>query len=374
MPQPYLRLPRGLPRLANPARFQAVFNRWPSPLLIAASLFVPAPEALAATPGISLAAFHAEISAAHGAVAACRASIAACRSQILPQDSDVLGENAIPGFHAGWQWMHDAMDEASKATPPDRIATMDAASANLDELAEETSGSTAAMPAGIALPAAHAVAARILARDEFRAGDGPSWLDRGIARLQDALTHLFLGMARVGARNSWLAPLIEWLCFGLSAAALLLFVRRSLSRAGLRLSLAGSSPAATQGSGRSAADWLRAADAAEAEGHGREAVHCLYWAAVMSLEARKAWRPNPTRTPREYLGLLQPDSGTQQALRSLTRRFEQTWYGAADPSSSDIQTARQDFAAVEASVLDRNPPGRFTGLTAAASTPAGTAG
>ncbi len=107
----------------------------------------------------------------------------------------------------------------------------------LDEMAAQTA--EAGEPSGEAagFQRARAAANSVLARDEFRAAEGPGWLDRQVARLEDWLGRLFMGMEGVGARNPWLAPLIEWRCFALAAAGLVFFVRRSLARQSLRIAL-----------------------------------------------------------------------------------------------------------------------------------------
>lgn len=202
-----------------------------------------------------------------------------------------------------------------------------------------------ANPASFA--AARVVANRVLAREEFRAEAEPSWLDRGIAWAEGWLFALLQGMGDVGAHNPWIAPVLEWLCFGLAAAALLVFVHRSLRRQAVRLSFAGarSLPSKT---GLQGTDWTGEAARYEAEGRWREALHCLYWAAIALLEARKAWRPNATRTPREYIRLLRPGSETQRLLSALTRRFERTWYGSEQATAESLQATRREFAALTA--------------------------
>lgn len=315
-------------------------------------------RASAAPTELPLSAFRAQISVAERLVSACADKPAACNAESLPAGAQVRGENGVPGFHADWQWMRDVLDKAAKASPTERAALMRAADAHLAEMSAQTSAaagtSAAARTSAVAanLPAAHAAVARVLAGDEFLADAGPTWLDRQLARLQNWFLRIFSGMGWVGARNPWIAPLIEWTFFGLACAGLLFFVRRSLARQALRISLAGPalahSPAAL-----SSADWLRRAAEAKAAGKARETMHCLYWAAIASLEARKAWSPNPTRTPREYVRLLRPGSGTQHALRDLTRRFERSWYGSAEPTAAEIQSAKQDLETIQTSPLPR---------------------
>jgi hypothetical protein len=97
-----------------------------------------------------------------------------------------------------------------------------------------------------------------------------------------------------------------------------------------------------------AEDWAKgAAEHAEA-GEWREAVHCLYWAAIVLLESRRAWRHNPTRTPREYVRLLQPGSAQQMGLRKLTQIFERVWYGLRDAGAGEYAEARALYERLEA--------------------------
>ena len=56
-------------------------------------------------------------------------------------------------------------------------------------------------------------------------------------------------------------------------------------------------------------------------------MHLTYWCAVSFLEAEGAWRPDRTRTPREYLRLLPPATNHGAMLAALTKRCELVWYG-----------------------------------------------
>ena len=74
-------------------------------------------------------------------------------------------------------------------------------------------------------------------------------------------------------------------------------------------------------------EWLEQGQKLGGEGRWREAIHHVYWAAISCLESRRFWPADRTRTPREYLGLLQGNPETRADLSSLTRSFEHTWYG-----------------------------------------------
>ncbi|MGI4829084.1 MAG: DUF4129 domain-containing protein [Janthinobacterium lividum] len=328
---------------------------------------------LAEQPGVSLATFHQQVGAAEQVVAGCGAAADACNADALPTALETV--NREPGeaaFLANWQWLGEAIEGAKTSSIADRNRTMGAAQRHLAEWMAEAGPAVAGGPAAGGGSAgadkftqARATAHGVLARSEFRAADGPSWLDRQVARLQDWFSRLFLGMMGLGSRNAWLAPLVEWSCFLLAAGGLLFFVRRSLDRQALRIAL-GEGAAMAQRTDRDAADWARLAEERAAAGEWREAIHCLYWAAIASLEARRAWRFNPTRTPREYLRLLRPGTEAERGLRVLTQTFERVWYGQAGADESEFRAAQAGFAALQQADLKRGDQG-----TTAAVVPAG---
>ena len=310
------------------------------------------PRAGAEPPTVPLATFQAQVTAAQRLVSACAGTAPACDPASLPAEERVAATAGHPAFRADWDWLRTALDAATHASASNRAASMHAAQDHLAELLAETG--PLAPPSGSAVFAhIHAAAANVLARPEFQADAGPSWWDRQIARLQDAILSLFVGLDRVGARNPWLAPLIEWSCFLLAAGGLLFFIRRTLARQSLRLAL-GEGAAAARRSDLDTIQWARLAEEHARAREWREAIHCLYWAAIVSLESRRAWRPNPTRTPREYPRLLPPGSEAQRALRALTRGFEVAWYGHGASSEADFRAAEQSLAAIRAA--DLKPP------------------
>ncbi len=104
---------------------------------------------------------------------------------------------------------------------------------------------------------------------------------------------------------------------------------------------------------REATDWAKQAEEFADDGEWREAVHCLYWAAIVSLESRRAWRHNPTRTPREYVRLLKPGSAQQKGLRELTRMFERVWYGLREARAEEYAEARGLYEALASGGVER---------------------
>ena len=280
----------------------------------------------------------------------------------MPPDGSARAANGAV-FRVNWQWLRDTLSDAKGASPTERASQMRAAADHLAELAAE-SGTTAQAGGEPDFAQSRRAANAILARAEFQSDTGPSWLDRQIARLQDWLQRLLMGLNRVGERNPWLAPLIEWSCFLLAAGGLTYFIRRSLARQALRIAL-GEGAAPAQSDGRDATDWAQLADGQAAAGDWREAIHSLYWAAITALENRRAWRPNPTRTPREYLGLLRAGSEPQRALRSLTRSLERVWYGYGEATEAEFRSAQASFSAIGAADLKRSSTDeRAAGATA----------
>jgi Domain of unknown function (DUF4129) len=86
-------------------------------------------------------------------------------------------------------------------------------------------------------------------------------------------------------------------------------------------------------------EWLERGQSLGREGRWREAIHHVYWAAISCLESRRLWPADRTRTPREYLGLLNGNPETRADLSSLTRSFEHTWYGGLQASEKDFADA-----------------------------------
>lgn len=313
--------------------------------------------------------FAAQITDARALAEACAASADACTAPKLPDRERVQGA-AGGDFELSWTWLSEAMAKGQKSTAQaDRAKLMSVVEAHLLRLGQEANAGQTVPDASFSRARTAANAA--LAREEFRAvAEGPSWLERQMARLQDWFLRMFTGMDRLGRRAPWLAPTIEWACFGLAAGGLLWFVRQTLARQALRIALSEGAALASRGE-RDSANWAQLAEQHASAAQWREAIHCLYWAAVALMETRRAWKPNATRTPREYLRLLRPGSEAQRALRELTRTFEAAWYGHAQADEGQYRRALGSFRSLEAAKPER--PG-VAGETAATPPPLAAAG
>jgi hypothetical protein len=312
--------------------------------LVLALAWGPGAQA-AALKSISLDEYRAQVTRLQGVVAACSTSAAACDAGSVGNDVRV-GDVAKGGFEQHWQWLQAALTNARSAKAEERATLVREAQGRLAELAQESSVATGAEQEQ-EFNRARKEANGVLARGEFQRGVGPTWWDRLKARALGWLGRFFTGVAAVGIAAPWLGRLLEWLFFVGAAVGLLFFMLRNAARQRLRISLG---DAALRGTAwdREANDWAEQAEQHAAAGEWREAMHCLYWAAIVALEERRAWRHNPTRTPREYVRLLKPGTAQEQGLRRLTQIFERVWYGLRDANAEEYAEARSMYEGLAA--------------------------
>lgn len=296
--------------------------------------------------------YRAGVARLQGVVAECAGSAAACNAGSVGDDVRV-GEVAKGGFEQHWQWLRDALTKAKSAKEEERTALLREVEGQLAELARE-SGTDASAGQVQEFRRARKEANAVLARGEFQVGGGPSWWDRLKAWALGWLLRFFTGVAQVGVAAPWLGTLLEWVFFTGAAAGLVIFLLRNVARQRLRVSLGDGT---LQGSAwdREADDWTLRAEQHAAAGAWREAVHCLYWAAIVLLETRRAWRHNPTRTPREYVRLLKPGSAQEKDLRRLTQIFELAWYGLREASAGEYAEARAMYEGLAVSATGAAP-------------------
>ncbi len=300
--------------------------------------------------------FRANVGRLRGVVEACAANSAACVRQSVGSDERVGDLNQPGGYEVHWGWLRDALDKARTAKPEDRAKTLAETQARLARMTEEAArpSQEAASSEAAAFRRARATTDAVLRQPEFEAAPGPTWWERQEAKLLRLLGRLFDGLGRVGSAAPWLGRLLEWLFFVGAAVGLMVFLLRTAARQRLRVTL-GEGLAATTAWDREANDWQRQAESHAAAGEWRDAVHCLYWAAIVLLEGRRAWRHNPTRTPREYVRLVRAGSTQQTALRGLTQIFERVWYGLREADEAEFQRAQGCFATIAAGDVSTGP-------------------
>jgi hypothetical protein len=168
--------------------------------------------------------------------------------------------------------------------------------------------------------------AGILARREFQNTHGPTWWDSLKNRILLVIAE-FLGRIFGSSAFPVVGKIFVWILVIAAVAALGIWMIASLRRnARLEAIELKSNPV----SAKLWDDWMAEARSAAANDAWREAVHYSYWAGISFLESRGLWRPDPARTPREYLRLIKPSSEYRSSLSALTRQFEAVWYGYAD--------------------------------------------
>ncbi|HEY5330433.1 MAG TPA: DUF4129 domain-containing protein [Acidobacteriaceae bacterium] len=277
--------------------------------------------------------FRDRLASMQALVETCTASGTACDAGKVGLD-ERIEVPAAQTFQVRWRWLRDALDQSRTAKPAERTQLMRQSSLRLAEMLRENGQPESAAQ----FPTARKDADRILAGSEFSEVEQQSWLDRIVAKFWLAVERGLSSFSAFGNAMPWIGRLLEFLLFGGAAVGLLFFVRRSLQRQ--RLAVAFNAQSTELAWGRESNDWAAQGEASARAGDWRDAVHCLYWATIVMLEGRRAWRHNPARTPREYVRLLKSGSAQQGALRGLTQIFERLWYGLRDADAADYQRAR----------------------------------
>lgn len=180
----------------------------------------------------------------------------------------------------------------------------------------------------------------ILARREFRKVHGPG---RGEALLSRILRWLARWLFRIhvprGTFN--LFSVVIWGVIGAVVLVLIFWTAR-------RLRYLDEAPAAREiipfsPSARNWRLWLAEARDNAKRQDFRNAIHQAYWAGISFLESSGAWKPNRSRTPREYLRLLTSRNNHYPTLSALTTKLEIVWYGQNTARESDFQDALQQL-------------------------------
>lgn len=182
---------------------------------------------------------------------------------------------------------------------------------------------------------------QVLAGREFRGLKRTSPGESLAEKIDNWLNSLFAGAAGLGARAPWLGraavgAFILAVCVGL-VWGLVQMERRWRIR--LIPESIGAAPNAP-----SARDWqLWMEDARRAAGAGlwREAIHCVYWAAISHFESRRLWPADRARTPREYLASMAGEDPRRPRLMALTGSFERTWYGGRPAGEGEYRRAEE---------------------------------
>lgn len=286
----------------------------------------------ASLPHISTETYQEQLSHSRELVESCRTHTDLCEAEDVSDDEMVDRQNG-GAFAARWYWLRDVLEKAKSAVTPDRSAILEQAMSRLKEDATDV-GVSEPLP----MSQARKQTDDILGRMEFREVHQDNYLGQKIAACFLLLDTLFSRAGSYLPRPSWFASLLAWTLLILACSSLLIWAWRV--RKQQRLVIA-TDVKATVGVWQNESDnWAERAQNEAERGDWREAVHCLYWSAIVMLEGQKRWRQNRARTPREYLTLLEEGSTRQQTLLGLTRIFERIWYGLRPAAKSDYERAK----------------------------------
>jgi hypothetical protein len=189
---------------------------------------------------------------------------------------------------------------------------------------------------------------KILAQSEFNGVSEPSWMDRMRDRFWAAVNRIMDSIFGKRVHGGSGRKILIWV---LIVGAFVLFVwwARNMLLLGGRaetIRFQGSRP-----TDKTWNEWAQDSLRAAGKGDYRRAVHAAYWAGVFRLTDLGAWELDRSRTPREYLRLLeQPKTGVLEgnpqeregraaALAKLTRSLESTWYGFEGATEVEFRDA-----------------------------------
>ncbi|HEX3940482.1 MAG TPA: DUF4129 domain-containing protein [Acidobacteriaceae bacterium] len=183
--------------------------------------------------------------------------------------------------------------------------------------------------------------AHILSSSEFAHTQQSSLL----AQVRDAffewLEGRLLSIAAYGSKSVWLARIFVAAAVFIAASLLVFWLKRQASR---QHAAASAKQRLAEDDSLPSREWgLLEAQRLAQEKRWREAIRCLYWAAIFRLETKSLWSADEARTPREYLALVAAGSGKRPDLTALTRNFERTWYGGAPAGEAEFNRARALF-------------------------------
>jgi Domain of unknown function (DUF4129) len=294
-----------------------------------------------ALPQSTLASYTAHLEALRSLLENCRANAAACDVSKVGSDEQVnlAGLNAganVNSFEAHYDWLRGTLTRAHDPAMKNRDDQLNSAISRIqDELRD--AGKAAAPSTSDDFAHARSSADTILNHSEFVTVSNPSIWDRLIAHIYLWLDSLFSNVEKFGERSPWIGPLLEWALIVLALTGLVLWAMRVLRRQRLKVKIEATRQ--IEPWEEASRNWRAQAAEQAARQNWREAVHCLYWASIVMLEGRRFWTPNVSRTPREYLRLLEAESPRWTLLRRQTQGFERIWYGLRAADAHDYQGA-----------------------------------
>lgn len=161
----------------------------------------------------------------------------------------------------------------------------------------------------------------------------PGIIERAIMWVIDALARLIFQL-RAGDGGTIVGVALMALAIGATVFIVVLLLRRVRRDPGTERVTVGIG-------GRTAADWRRLAEQAEAAGEWDVALRCRYRALLADLVAAGVTDEVVGRTARDYLrDVTEAAPATEQSLTWVTEAFEATWYDRRPVAASDVEAMR----------------------------------
>jgi hypothetical protein len=287
----------------------------------------------------SLANYTEHLQKLHTLIQSCEANASACNPSQTGSDETVTLQKLNAGanidhFDAHYDWLRNALKQAQNVSAKNRDQALKAADQRVQQELQEA-GQTTAAPSDF--HQARTDANTILSHPEFVTVEEQSIWDKLLARFFLWLNNLFSHVAQFGQRSPWIGPLLEWGFLALALIGLSLWAMRVFQRQRLKVKI--ETARQIEPWEEASRNWRSLAAEQAAQQDWREAVHCLYWASIVMLEGRRFWAPSRSRTPREYIRLLEAGSQRWTLLKQQTSGFERIWYGLRPAEQQDYQAA-----------------------------------
>jgi len=272
-------------------------------------------------------------------IQACQASVPHCDPQQVGGDEEVDLEGLDSGanvhqFEAHYDWLRSTLKQAQNASDKNRELNLAIADTRIEEALRDISTQS---PPRVNFAQARREADAILGHPEFATVEEHSIWERVAAKIFLWLDGVFGDVEKFGERSPWIGPVMEIGLIVLAFTALAVWAMRSFRRQRLAVKLENARQ--VEPWEEASRNWRRLAEEQSAQDEWREAIHCLYWASIVMLEGRRFWAPNRSRTPREYVRLLETGSERWTLLERQTRGFERIWYGLNSAAQEDYLSA-----------------------------------
>jgi Domain of unknown function (DUF4129) len=291
-------------------------------------------------PPINLPEYKQELQRLHTVVEDCAQDLASKTTPRTACDPALVGPDEMVSTAGGkriveYDWLRDTLRQAGQSSQASR--QLSDAGARLEQMSREIASppATAYVPGGVANIRRQLDA--ILDSGDYPQAKPPSYLERLWNDFERWLLRAIFRVLPSGSSSS-AVYFLELAVIAIPCGLLIWwFVRKpQVQKLGLSRD---SVPHPSAPSAQPWDEWLEQGQKLGDEGRWREAIHHVYWAAISCLESRRSWPADRTRTPREYLGLLQGNPETRADLSTLTRSFEHTWYGETRAGEKDFDQA-----------------------------------